>query len=108
MELRRSALDALMQADPDAKVRAVQSLWPWPQGGPIDSTAHLQAIGGVPGRPARPRLVDPGQVPQRSPHTPRGLAALMHAVCHIEFNAINLALDAIWRFADLPTDYYLD
>jgi uncharacterized ferritin-like protein (DUF455 family) len=108
MELRRSTLDALMQADPDAKVRAVQSLWPWPKGGTIDAAAHLQATGGVPGRPARPSLVDPGQVPHRSPHTPRGLAALMHAVCHIEFNAINLALDAIWRFPDQPGEYYLD
>ncbi len=37
---------------------------------------------------------------------PEGRAALMHAVAHIEFNAINLALDAVWRFAGLPPDYY--
>ena len=41
-------------------------------------------------------------------HTPEGRAALIHSICHIEFNAINLALDAIWRFADMPEDYYRD
>jgi uncharacterized ferritin-like protein (DUF455 family) len=34
------------------------------------------------------------------------MTALLHAVCHIEFNAINLALDAVWRFDGLPLDYY--
>lgn len=32
----------------------------------------------------------------------------MHSIAHIEFNAINLALDAVWRFADMPRAYYLD
>jgi uncharacterized ferritin-like protein (DUF455 family) len=112
MELRSLALHALQQTDPDAKVRVVQSLWPWPETGQVDTadrwSAPDQLPVGIPGRPARPVLIDPGRVPQRSPYTPQGLAALMHAVCHIEFNAINLALDAIWRFADLPAGYYLD
>lgn len=62
----------------------------------------------LPGRPSQPALVDPTQVKRRSPHTPAGLAALLHAIAHIEFNAINLALDAIWRFAGMPDQYYLD
>ncbi len=62
----------------------------------------------LPGRPARPRLVPPGSVPQRSPFTAQGLAALLHAIAHIEFNAINLALDAAWRFAGMPCDFYRD
>ena len=37
-----------------------------------------------------------------------GRAALIHAICHIEFNAINLALDAVWRFAGMPRQFYLD
>ena len=37
-----------------------------------------------------------------------GRAALIHAICHIEFNAINLALDAVWRFAAMPDDFYRD
>jgi len=40
--------------------------------------------------------------------TVEGRAALIHALAHIEFNAINLALDAIWRFANMPAEYYAD
>ena len=61
-----------------------------------------------PGRPARPLLVHPRDVPRRRLGTPAGRAALLHAIAHIEFNAINLALDAVWRYADLPHEYYLD
>ena len=62
----------------------------------------------MPGSPARPELRSHLDVAKRSPFTPDGLAALLHAVAHIEFNAINLALDAIWRFADMPHAYYRD
>ncbi len=62
----------------------------------------------VPGRPAQPVLMQYLKVPKRSAYTQDGLAALVHAVCHIEFNAINLALDAVWRFTGMPRDYYLD
>lgn len=62
----------------------------------------------VPGRPARPELVHPKQVPQRKLTTPEGRSALLHAVAHIEFNAINLALDAVYRFRDMPDAYYRD
>lgn len=76
----------------------------------VDTSTALQAPPTLrlPGCPSRPQLVAPDQVPRRSPFTPEGLAALLHAIAHIEFNAINLALDAIWRFAHLPTDYYTD
>jgi uncharacterized ferritin-like protein (DUF455 family) len=47
-------------------------------------------------------------VPQRPVHTLEGRAALLHAIAHIEFNAIDLALDACWRFAGLPAHYYRD
>jgi uncharacterized ferritin-like protein (DUF455 family) len=62
----------------------------------------------VPGRPARPELVHPAKVPRRSPAKPDGLAALLHAIAHIEFNAINLALDAVWRFDAMPREFHLD
>jgi hypothetical protein len=62
----------------------------------------------VPGRPAQPVLVLPSQVPQRSIATVQGRAALLHALAHIEFNAINLALDALWRFSGMPPAYYTD
>lgn len=61
-----------------------------------------------PGRPARPELVLPGSVPKRRLGTKAGLAALIHAVTHIEFNAINLAWDAVYRFRELPEPFYSD
>jgi uncharacterized ferritin-like protein (DUF455 family) len=52
--------------------------------------------------------VHPREVPRRALGTVEGRAALLHAVAHIEFNAINLALDAVLRFPDLPEGYYSD
>jgi uncharacterized ferritin-like protein (DUF455 family) len=76
----------------------------------LDTTEHLTPAPGatLPGRPEQPVLLPPVDVPQRSPFTPPGLAMLLHAVTHIEFNAINLALDAVWRFPGMPADFYSD
>lgn len=74
----------------------------------IDPLPALQAQQSIPGRPVRPQLVPPGQVQRRAMHTVQGRAALIHALAHIEFNAINLALDAVWRFANMPHAYYRD
>ncbi len=60
------------------------------------------------GRPALPILVHPAQVPRRRLGSVAGRVGLIHAVAHIEFNAINLALDAVYRFRDMPRDYYRD
>lgn len=60
------------------------------------------------GRPPRPQLVSPSAVKPRKITTTEGYAALLHAVCHIEFNAINLALDAAYRFRRLPENYVRD
>src|SRR3569833_2595162 len=66
-----------------------------------------QAIG-APGRPSRPLLVSPRDLPRRGFHSADKQTTLIHAVAHIEFNAINLAWDAVYRFRDLPRDYYDD
>jgi uncharacterized ferritin-like protein (DUF455 family) len=107
MELRSAALAALLTANIDEKVALVHALW--------TQAAMLTIAPGmltepphIPGRPAKPVLMQHLNVPKRSPYTPDGLAALVHAVCHIEFNAINLALDAAWRFDGMPPQYYLD
>jgi uncharacterized ferritin-like protein (DUF455 family) len=107
-ELRRAALGALLVDDPTAKCEAVARLFATADDAAPDARAALDEPPALPGRPARPRLVPPQQVPRRSPHTAVGRAALLHAVAHIEFNAINLALDAVWRFAGLPDAYYRD
>lgn len=106
MELRRQALEVLYITEPAAKAAAARALSQVAL--PVDPTAQLQAQAPLPGRPARPLLLPATQVPSRSPFTPAGRAALLHAVAHIEFNAINLALDALWRFADMPEAYYRD
>jgi uncharacterized ferritin-like protein (DUF455 family) len=115
--LREDALAALCLRDPQAKTEATHALWNALTALP-DEAAREQALStatpipapeqALPGRPEHPLLVPPTEVPHRSPYTDEGLAALLHAVCHIEFNAINLALDAVWRFAGMPTDFYRD
>jgi uncharacterized ferritin-like protein (DUF455 family) len=60
------------------------------------------------GRPERPELVHPSQLPRRRLGSEKGRLALIHAIAHIEFNAINLAWDAVQRFPDMPADYYSD
>ena len=61
-----------------------------------------------PGRPCLPIHVHPSEVKRRRLGSVEGRVALIHAIAHIEFNAINLALDAIYRFADMPREYYQD
>ena len=73
----------------------------------------LEAPSGPPdlhdaGHPPRPELVPPSQLAHRRIGNPEGQAALIHAVAHIEFNAINLACDAVYRFRELPQAYYAD
>jgi uncharacterized ferritin-like protein (DUF455 family) len=108
MNLRQRALELLCLADPLAKSSGTRRAFNDPAALTTDTAAALPEPAGLPGRPARPLLVSPAHVPRRSLHTPQGRAALLHAVAHIEFNAINLALDAIWRFAGMPADYYRD
>ena len=103
--LREQALRALQTQDWPDKLAAVAAL---DDAARIDPRAQLAEPPGLPGRPARPELVLPDQLAPRPVHTPEGRAAMLHALAHIEFNAINLALDAIWRFAGQPEAYYRD
>lgn len=63
-----------------------------------------------PARPAQPELLDPRDVPKRKPGSPQGRIALLHAVAHIELNAVDLHWDIIARFAHVPfpLGYYDD
>ena len=108
MELRVACLALLQLADPAQKALQTRALFAAPVPPPLDPQAVLDEPAGLPGRPALPRLVPHATLARRSPFTPEGRAALLHAVAHIEFNAINLALDALWRFAGMPADYYRD
>ncbi len=60
------------------------------------------------GRPEQPVLVDAQSLPKRGLGSEHGRVALLHSLAHIEFNAINLALDAVYRFREMPLDYIGD
>ena len=107
MQLRDRALDAFCLEQPHDKVAAVQALW-LASASLTCACDRIFAAPLAPGRPPQPLLVAPALVPRRSPFTSAGHAALMHSIAHIEFNAINLALDAVWRFAGMPEAYYRD
>jgi len=108
MNPRHRALEVLCLADPAAKADAARALFDGLDAAAIAPDEAIAAPEGLPGRPARPRLVPPKEVAMRSPYTPEGRAALLHAIAHIEFNAINLALDAVFRFAGMPAAFYVD
>lgn len=110
VDLREAALNWLANTSPLRKVAGVKGLNAAWQAGQvaINTAANLAEPAGVPGHPEKPLLVSPLQVEKRSMRTPEGRAALIHALAHIEFNAINLALDAVWRFAGMPVQYYAD
>ncbi|MCX7192531.1 MAG: ferritin-like domain-containing protein [Proteobacteria bacterium] len=109
-ELRQATLCWLSEPDATRKAAGVRQLAKdWSSGAmQLDRQAVLTAAQTIPGVPARPELVAPRLVKRRSMVTTEGRAILIHALVHIEFNAINLALDAIWRFADMPCKYYTD
>ena len=104
------ACDALLVRDPTTKAEAARQLHNDWQAGRCDVVASTSAVAALaaPGRPDRPELVSPRAVARRQVSTPEGRAVLIHSLAHIEFNAINLALDAVYRFRDLPRDYYGD
>lgn len=111
--LRSEALRILLMRDAAAKARAARHL-----GDAAGDEAHANAeVGaheaideppGVPGRPDQPVLVPHTQLKPRSITTREGRAALLHALTHIEMNAVNLALDVVWRFAGMPAAFYRD
>ncbi|MEM6985507.1 MAG: ferritin-like domain-containing protein [Pseudomonadota bacterium] len=108
--LQRAAWQCLMIDDPVEKCLATQTLaqsvadgyWRERLG------AERAVPAPVPGRPPKPELVAPSEVRKRGPGSVAGRAALYHALAHIEFNAINLSLDAVYRFTGLPYAFASD
>lgn len=99
----------LLAADPDEKVSlSKQTACAWRAGRlTLVPVWPAQAVS-EPGRPEQPHLVHPRELPRRSLHTESGQIVLIHALTHIEFNAVNLAWDAVYRFRGLPREYYAD
>lgn len=107
--MRVAALSILREPDPETKARRALCLGA--EDAPdqdIDPLLQIAEPEGVPGRPTRPELVAPSKLNARTSGSRAGRAALIHALSHIELNAINLALDAVWRFPNLPAAFYRD
>lgn len=107
-DLRRQARAVLSASDVDQKLRLLERLRDTLS---IDAEVDTGLVFEdclLPGRPEKPFLVEPKFLAKRSLSKPEGRAALLHAVAHIEFNAINLACDAVQRFSRLPAEYYRD
>lgn len=107
MNLHTAARAVLADPDPDRKMQGALNLLPARENGGLamgDAGPPLD----TPGRPQRPLLLPPKDMPRRQLNGRDNHAALIHALTHIEFNAINLALDAVQRFFGLPSDFYRD
>ena len=110
LSLFEAAASCLAAATPDAKLEATAAAAAAFARGELaipDVTPPPQTIA-MPGRPPRPRLVPPRDLPHRGLGSDEGRAAFLHAIAHIEFNAIDLAWDAVYRFRGLPPHYYAD
>lgn len=105
-----AAAECLAAADPDSKVVLTQHYAATFARGELTIPADAPAPEPIrmPGRPAKPALVHPRELPRRGFGSDEGRAAFIHAVAHIEFNAIDLAWDAVYRFRDMPDAYYAD
>lgn len=101
MGAAQNALAVLQSAAPQEKVAAANKLAAdWTENRNIGRKVLL--IADNPARPKVPSLVPPKNVKRRRLGTPSGRGALLHAIAHIEFNAIDLAADMIARFGHHP------
>ena len=107
-DLRLCALKCLLITDPLEKVEQTQLLYQRWLTGELTVSDDVLIVPDEPGRPDKPELVAPRYLPRRRNTKENGNASLLHAITHIEFNAINLGLDAVARFPGLPRQFYDD
>jgi uncharacterized ferritin-like protein (DUF455 family) len=103
--LRQQALLLLLTTDLDAKITGTLQL---DLGLEVGASAFIAPLPGIPGRPDKPELVPHTEVKSRSIKTTHGHAALLHSLAHIELNAVDLALDLVFRFEGMPDAFYLE
>jgi uncharacterized ferritin-like protein (DUF455 family) len=109
LNLFDAAAACLAEPDPERKrALTAATVAAWRSGRLVADGIGAGPIVQSPGRPDRLELVAPRDLTRRKLTSPDGRAALIHAVAHIEFNAINLAWDAVQRFRDLPVQFYAD
>lgn len=97
-----ACLQVLAAAEPTEKVRLAHACYSAWQSGQLSSGIewHCRDDIGAPGRPPHPLLAPPRQVQRRRATGAKGRISLLHAIAHIEFNAINLAFDMVARFGN--------
>jgi uncharacterized ferritin-like protein (DUF455 family) len=102
--------NALLSTNPTQKTQLVSVLYnQWQQGHlqkkTQDNPCYVLEQAGL---PEKLHVDNAGKMPKRRMSTPEGRAIMLHAIAHIEFNAINLALDAVWRFREMPDAFVGD
>ncbi|ASQ05787.1 ferritin-like domain-containing protein [Sinorhizobium meliloti WSM1022] len=101
--LRGAAVEAIRAADLAVKTEVAQEAARRWQARTLSLRSPLdRTVPERPGRPAKPVLTPPTQVKRRSLGSLKGRIALLHAIAHIELNAVDLALDIVARFASEP------
>lgn len=103
--LAQMADQVLRTADARAKTklsRAFAAQWQAARDAGVRPDIGTAAPPESPARPEHPALLNPRDVPRRKPGSPAGRIAILHAVAHIELNAVDLHWDLIARFSDTP------
>jgi uncharacterized ferritin-like protein (DUF455 family) len=104
-DLRQAVLTPLLEKNAVRKAELTLAL---PEELHVDTHTVMADPGGIPGRPAKPLLASHTSLKAKPLNTPEGRALLLHAIAHIELNAIDLALDVVWRFSGMPEAFYRD
>jgi len=109
-DLLQAAARCLAAADPADKVALTQRYAAAFRRGELAMPTQAPAPEPIrmPGRPPTPRLVHPRDLPRRGLGSAEGRAAFIHAIAHIELNAIDLAWDAVYRFGEVPAPFQAD
>lgn len=105
-----AALQCLLERDADRKIQLTHEYAEQWRAGELALEGAESVVERLerPGRPDAPELVAPADVPRRGMRNLAERLALIHSLAHIEFNAVNLGWDAVYRFRDLPRSYYDD
>jgi len=103
------AKNSFLMANPDEKVELTFEAASHWQAGQLSWTENLEPeLLNEPGRPEHPIIVAPRELPKRKIGSEKGRAAQIHALAHIELTAVNLAWDAVYRYRNMPKDFYDD
>lgn len=103
----RQVGDCLGESNIDKKIDGVAEIYSNLEKYSFEDNPELD-IDIPPGIPEKPGLVEYKKLPKRGYTEPEKKNALIHSLAHIEFNAINLALDAIYRFREMPSQFHID